>query len=143
MSIIFLISFNLFVSSSVPQGSATYDTPSGFSVMIGGNYDMVNYDFIASYYSQANYEVRLHGMAIGKELFLGKNFSIFPETGVVKGRRLREGASESGFSPILLVRFAYIFSAESSTFQIGCSFREVFNGKVGVDFIDFGIGFRM
>ncbi len=142
MSIIVLISFNLFVSSSVPQGSTAYDTPSGFSVMIGGKY-MLNYDFIASYYSQANYEIRLHGMVIGKELFIGKNFSILPETGVVKGRRLREGASETGFSPLLLIRFAYIFSVESSTFQIGFSFREAFNGKVGVDFIDFGIGFRM
>jgi len=142
MSIILLVGFNLFVSSSVPQGPAATDTPSGFSVMVGGKYK-VNYDLIASYYSETNYEVRLHGIVMGRELFLGKNFSILPEIGVVKGTRIREGATESALSPLFLVRFAYLFSAESSTFQIGFSLREAFNGKVGTDFIDFGIGFRM
>jgi len=142
MSIILLLGFNLFVSSSVPQGPAATDTPSGFSVMVGGKYE-VNYDFIASYYSKNNYEVRLHGILMGKELYLGKNFSILPEIGLVKGKRIREGSLESGYSPLFLVRFAYLFSAESSTFQIGFSLREAFNGKVGTDFIDFGIGFRM
>jgi hypothetical protein len=142
MSIILLIGFNLFVSSSVPQGSVSIDTPSGFSIMVGGKYK-VNYDLIASYYSKTNYEVRLHGIAAGREFFLGKNFTVFPEIGITRGKRLREGALEIGYSPICLVRFAYLFSEENPSFQLGFSIREVFNDKMGVDFLDFGIGFRM
>jgi hypothetical protein len=142
MSIILLIGFNLFVSSSVPQGSVSIDTPSGFSIMVGGKYK-INYDLIASYYSKTNYEVRLHGIATGKEFFLGKSFTIFPEIGIIRGKKMREGASESGYSPVCLVRFAYLFPAENPSFQLGFSIREVFNGKMGVDFLDIGIGFRM
>ena len=142
MSIILLVGFNLFVSSSVPQGAAAIDTPSGFSVMVGGKYK-VNYDFIASYYSKNSYEVRLHGVSLGKELFLGQKFSILPEIGISRVERTREDASESGFSPLFIVRFAYLFSTENSTFQIGFSLREAFNEKIDIDFIDFGIGFRM
>jgi hypothetical protein len=142
MSIILLIGFNLFVSSSVPQGSASIDTPSGFSITVGGEYK-VNYDFMASYYSETNYEVILHGFATGKEFFLGKNFTILPEIGITRGKKMRESASEIGYSPVCLVRFAYLFSAENPSFQLGFSLREVFNGKMGADFLDIGIGFRM
>jgi hypothetical protein len=142
MNIILLVAFNLFVSSSVPQGAAALDTPSGFSVMIGEKYK-VNYDLIASYYTKSDYEVRLYGISLGKELFLGRKFSILPEIGITKVTRTREDASESGFPPILIVRFAYLFSTESSTFQIGFSLREAFNEEPGFDFLDFGIGFRM
>jgi len=142
MSIFLLLGFNLFVSSSVPQGTASLDTPSGFSIMVGGKYK-VNYDFMASYYSKTNYEVRLHGIATGKEFFLGKNFTILPEIGAIRGQKIREEFSESGYSPIFLVRFAYLFPADNPSFQIGFSLREAFNGKVGSDFLDIGIGFRM
>jgi hypothetical protein len=142
MSIILLVGFNLFVSSSVPQGAAAIDTPSGFAVMIGGKYK-VNYDLIATYYSKGNYEIRLHGISLGKELLLGQKFSILPEIGIARIERARESASESGYSPLFIVRFAYLFSIESSTFQIGFSLREAFNEKIDVDFLDFGIGFRM
>jgi hypothetical protein len=142
MGIILILGFNLFVSSSVPQRSASLDTPSGFSVMVGGKYK-INYDFMASYYSKTNYEVRLLGIAIGREFFLGKSFTILPEMGAIRGERIREEASESGFSPMILVRFAYLFPAENPSFQIGFSVREAFNGKVGSDFLDIGIGFRM
>jgi hypothetical protein len=142
MNIILLVAFNLFVSSSVPQGAAALDTPSGFSVMIGEKYK-VNYDFVASYYTKSDYEVRLYGIFLGKELFLGQKFSILPEIGIAKVTRTREEASESGFLPVFIVRFAYLFSTESSTFQIGFSLREAFNEEPGFDFLDFGIGFRM
>ncbi len=142
MSIILLVSFNLFVSSSVPQGTAAADTPSGFAIMIGGKYK-VSYDLIATYYSKGNYEVRLHGISLGKELLLAQKFSILPEIGIVNVKRIRESASESGYSPLFMVRLAYLFSKESSTFQIGISLREAFNEEIGVDFLDFGIGFRM
>jgi hypothetical protein len=142
MSIILLIGFNLFVSSSVPLGSVSVDTPSGFSIMVGGKYKF-NYDFIASYYSKTNYEIRLHGAAIGEEFFLGRNFTIFPEIGIIRGKRMRKGALETGYSPVCLVRFAYLFPAENPSFQLGFSLREVFNGKMGFDFLDIGIGFRM
>jgi hypothetical protein len=142
MSIILILGFNLFVSSSVPQGTAALDTPSGFSIMIGGQY-RVNYDFIASYYSKTNYEVGLYGLAGGKEFFLGKNFAILPEIGVIKGKRTREEALESGYFPIFLIRFVCLIPSENPSFQIGFSLREVFNEKIGSDFIDFGVGFRM
>ncbi|MBN1695504.1 hypothetical protein JW879_08910 [candidate division WOR-3 bacterium] len=142
MNIILLVGFNLFVSSSVPQGAAALDTPSGFSVMIGEKYK-VNYDLIASYYTKSDYEVRLYGISLGKEIFLGQKFSILPEIGIAKVTRTREDTSESGLPPIFIVRFAYLFSTESSTFQIGFSLREVFNEEPGFDFLDFGIGFRM
>lgn len=146
MSIILLVGFNLFVSSSVPQGPTATDTPSGFSVMVGGEHKIkhdFNYDFIASYYSGTNYEASLHGLLIGKELVLGKKFSILPEIGAVRGIRTREETSEIGYSPLFLIRFAYLFSTENSSFQIGLSLREVFNEEIGIDFLDFGIGFRM
>jgi hypothetical protein len=142
MNIILLVAFNLFVSSSVPQDAAATDTPSGFSLMIGDKYK-VNYDLVASYYTKSDYEVRLYGISLGKELFLGQRFSILPEIGLTKITRTRENASESGFSPLFLVRFVYLFSTESSTFQIGFSLREAFNEKIGIDFLDIGIGFRM
>jgi hypothetical protein len=142
MGIILILGFNLFVSSSVPHRSASFDTPSGFSITVGGKYK-INYDFMASYYSKTNYEVKLLGIAIGKEFFLGKSFTILPEMGAVKGERTREGSLESGFSPTILVRFTYLFPSENSSFQIGFSVREAFNGKVGSDFLDIGIGFRM
>lgn len=142
MGIILLVGFNLFVSSSVPQGATANDTPSGFSLTIGGKHN-INYDLIATYYSQDNYEVRLHGICLGKELLLGKKFSILPEIGIARIKRIREKASEEGYSPLFIVRFAYLFSTESSTFQIGFSLREAFNEKINVDFIDFGIGYRM
>jgi hypothetical protein len=142
MSIIFLVAFNLFVSSSVPQGAAAMDTPSGFSVMVGSKYK-VNYDLIASYYTKSAYEVNLHGLLIGKDLFLTQKFSILPEIGIVNVKRVRENASETGFSPLFIIRFAYLLSTENSTFQIGISLREAFNEKIDIDFLDFGIGFRM
>lgn len=142
MSIILLVGFNLFVSSSVPQGTIAIDTPSGFSVMVGGEYK-VNYDLVATYYSGSNYEVRLHGISLGKELLLAQKFSILPEIGMAKIIRTRESASESGYSPLLIVRFAYLFSTEITSFQIGLSVREAFNEEIGIDFLDFGIGFRM
>jgi hypothetical protein len=142
MGIILLVGFNLFVSSSVPQGTAAVDTPSGFSLMMGGEYK-VNYDIIAAYYSRDSYEVDIYGILLGKELLLGQKFSILPEIGMVKAKRTREDTSENGSSPIFVIRFAYLFLAESSTFQIGFSLREVFNEKIGTDFLDFGIGFRM
>jgi len=142
MSIFLLVGFNLFISSSVPQGTAASDTPSGFSVTVGGEYK-INYDFIATYYSGDNYEVNLHGILAGKEFFLGKKISILPEIGMAAAKRSREAASENGLFPLFIVRFAYLFYAENSTFQIGFSLREVFNEKIGADFIDFGIGFRM
>ena len=142
MSIILLVGFNLFVSSSVPQGAAAIDTPSGFSVMVGGKYK-VNYDLVASYYTKSDYEVNLHGLLFGKDLLLGQKFSILPEIGIVNVKMAREDASESGFSPLFIVRFAYLLSTENSTFQIGLSLREAFNEKIGIDFLDFGIGFRM
>jgi hypothetical protein len=114
--------------------------------MVGGEHKIkydLNYDFIASYYSGTNYEANLHGLLIGKELMLGKNFSILPEIGAVRGIRTREGASESGYSPLFLIRFVYLFSSENSSFQIGLSLREAFNEEIGIDFLDFGIGFRM
>jgi len=142
MSIILLIGFNLFVSSSVPLGNAATDVPSGFALMIGGKYK-VDYDFISSYYSGSNYDINLYGVALGKELKLGKRISILPEIGLVNGKIVREGASEDGLSPIFLVRVAYLFTTERSALQIGFSLREVFNGQVGADFFDLGIGFRM
>jgi hypothetical protein len=142
MSIILLVGFNLFVSSSVPLGTVAADTPSGFSLMIGGEYK-INYDLIAAYYSRDSYGVDIHGILLGKELLLGKKFSIFPEIGMLKIKRTREDTFENGSSPLFAIRFAYLFSAESSTFQIGFSLREVFNEKIGADFLDFGIGFRM
>jgi len=142
MSIILLVGFNLFISSSVPQGAAAADTPSGFSLLAGGKHK-INYDFIVTYYRRDNYEVNIHGILLGKELLLGQKFSILPETGIVKAKRTRENASESGYSPLFVIRFAYLFSAENPTFQMGFSLREVFNEKIGTDFLDFGIGFRM
>lgn len=142
MSIILLVSFNLFVSSSVPQGTVAIDTPSGFALMVGGKYK-VNYDLLAAFYNKDNYEVRFQGISLGKELLLAKKLSILPEIGIAKVDRTRESASESGYSPLFIVRFAYLFSTESSTFQIGFSLREAFNEKIDFDFIDFGIGFRM
>ncbi|MEJ2568525.1 MAG: hypothetical protein P8Z50_06615 [candidate division WOR-3 bacterium] len=142
MSVILLLGFNLFVSSSVPQGSAAADTPSGFSLMIGGE-QKVNYDIITSQYSRDNYDVAIYGILIGKELLVGQKFSILPEIGMTKAKRSRENASDNGFSPLFVIRFAYLISNESSTFQIGLSLREVFNEKIGTDFLDFGIGFRM
>ena len=142
MNIFLLVAFNLFVSSSVPQGAAAMDTPSGFSLMIGDKYK-VNYDLVASYYTKSDYEVRLYGISLGKELFLGQKFSILPEIGLTRITRIRGDASESGISPLFLVRFLYLFSTESSTFQIGFSLREAFNEKFGADFLDIGIGFRM
>jgi len=142
MSIFLLLGFNLFVSSSVPLGTAATDVPSGFTLMIGGKHK-INYDFIGSYYSGSNYDIKLYGIAMGKELSLGKKFSILPEAGLLNGKRVREESSENGYSPFVLVRFAYLFTTESSTLQIGFSLREVFNGQVGTDFLDFGIGFRM
>jgi hypothetical protein len=142
MGVILLIGFNVFVSSSVPQGTAAVDTPSGFAIMIGGKYK-VDYDLFATYYSRDNYAVKLHGISLGKDLLLGKKFSILPEIGIAKIERTREGASESGLSPLFIVRFAYLFSTENSTFQIGFSLREAFNEKIDIDFLDLGIGFRM
>jgi hypothetical protein len=142
MSIILLLGFNLFVSSSVPLGTAGTDIPSGFSLIIGGKYK-VDYDFIGSYYSESNYDINLYGIAIGKELMLGKRISILPEMGLANGKIIREEAEENGLFPILLVRVAYLFNTENSALQIGFSLREVFNDQVGADFIDFGIGFRM
>ena len=142
MSILLLVGFNLFVSSSVPQGTAAIDTPSGFSLMIGGEYK-INYDFIASYYNRDSYGIDIHGALLGKELLLGQNFSILPEIGIVKAKRSREESSDNGYAPLFVIRFAYLISTESSTFQIGFSLREVFNEKIGTDFLDFGIGFRM
>ena len=141
MSILLLISFNLFVSSSVPTGSAATDIPSGFSLMIGGKHQ-IDYAFIASYYS-ANYDLNLYGIAAGKELMLWKRISILPEIGLVNGKRTREEFSENGLFPICMVRVAYLLSIENSSLQIGFSLREVFNGQMGSDFIDFGIGYRM
>ncbi|MEJ2355969.1 MAG: hypothetical protein P8Y62_08760 [candidate division WOR-3 bacterium] len=142
MSIILLLSFNLFVSSSVPQGSASADTPSGFSLMMGGEHK-INYDIIVSQYSRDNYDVNIYGILVGKELLLGQKLSILPEMGMVKAGRSREGSSDSGYFPLFVIRFAYLISTGSSTFQIGFSLREVFNEKIGTDFLDFGIGFRM
>jgi hypothetical protein len=142
MSIIFLVGFNLFVSSSVPQGSAAADTPSGLAVMVGGKYK-VNYDLFATYYSEGNYEVKLHGISLGKEFLLAQRLSVLPQIGLAKITRTRENASERGYAPLCMVRLAYLFSKESSTFQIGISLREAFNEEIGIDFIDFGIGFRM
>ena len=141
MSIILLIGFNLFVSSSVPTGSAETDIPSGFSLMTGGNYK-IDYSFIVSYYS-GNYDLNLYGIAAGKELMLWEKISILPEIGMVNGKRAREEFSENGLFPIFMVRVAYLFSKENSSLQIGFSLREVFNGQMGSDFIDFGIGYRM
>jgi hypothetical protein len=142
MSIILLVGFNLFVSSSVPQGTAATDTPSGFSLTIGGEYK-VNYDFIASYYNRNSYQLDMHGILLGKELLFGQKLSILPEIGMVKATRSREESSDDGYSPLFVIRFAYLISTESSTFQMGFSLREVFNEKIGTDFLDFGIGFRM
>lgn len=142
MIIILLIGFNSFVSSSISLGNAEKDVPSGFSLTIGGKHK-VNYDFIGSYYSKSNYEIKLFGIAMGKELFLGRNFSFLPELGMAKCMRSRRGVSEDSFIPVLLVRFTYLFTIERSTFQIGFSLREVFNGEMGADFIDLGVGFRM
>ena len=137
-----LVAFNLFVSSSVPQGSAAADTPSGIGVMIGAEYK-VNYDLFATYYSNGNYEVRLHGISLGKEFFPVQGLSFLPQMGMAKITRVRESAFESSYSPIFMVRLAYLFSKEGPTFQIGVSLREVFNEEINIDFIDFGIGFRM
>ena len=142
MSIILLVGFNLFVSSSVPQGNAASDIPSGLGIMIGGEYK-VNYDLFATYYSRGNYELRLHGMSLGKEFLLAETFSVLPQIGMAKITRTRESAGERGYSPIFMVRLAYLFSKDSSTFQIGVSLREAFNEEINIDFIDFGIGFRM
>ena len=142
MSIILLVGFNLFVSSSVPLGTAETDVPSGFTLMIGGKYK-VDYNYIVSHYSESNYYINLYGVAVGKELMLGKKISILPEIGLVNGKRIREGVSENGLSPIFLVRVAYLFTTERSALQIGFSLREVFNGQVDADFFDLGIGFRM
>lgn len=142
MSIILLLAFNLFVSSSVPLGTAVTDIPSGFSLMIGGKCK-VDYDFIGSYYSESNYDINLYGIVIGKELTLGKRISVLPEMGLADGKITREEAEENGLFPIFLVRVAYLFNTENSALQIGFSLREVFNDQVGADFIDFGIGFRM
>lgn len=142
MIINLLLGFNLFVSSSVPLGTTSMNVPSGFSVMVGAKYK-VNYDFMVSYYKKSNYETKLQGLLIGKDFFLGKSFTILPEIGLMRGERSRKGISEKGFSPLFLIRFAYLFPPEESNFQIGFSLREVFNGKKSVDFFDIGIGFRM
>jgi hypothetical protein len=123
-------------------GTAATDIPSGFSLAIGGKHK-VDYDFIASYYSESNYDINLYGIAIGKELMLGKRISILPEMGLANGKIIREEAKEEGLCPVFLVRFAYLFNTEHSSLQIGFSLREVFNDQVGADFIGFGIGFRM
>jgi len=142
MSIILLFGFNLFVSSSIPQGTAANDIPSGFSLMIGGEHK-INYDIIASQYSRNDYDVDIYGILIGKNLSFGQRFSILPEIGMTTIERTRENASENGFSPLFVIRFAYLISTKNSTFQIGFALREVFNEKIGTDFLDFGIGFRM
>ena len=142
MSIILLVGFNLFVSSSVPQGNAAADTPSGLGIMIGAEYK-VNFDLFATYYSKGNYDVKMHGISLGKEFLLGQKLSILPQIGMAKVTRSRENASEHAYAPLFMGRLAYLFSNTGPTFQIGISLREAFNEEINADFIDFGIGFRM
>ncbi|MEO0293193.1 MAG: hypothetical protein ABIN61_03095 [candidate division WOR-3 bacterium] len=140
--ILFIIEFNLFVSSSMPMGVTSFDLPSGFSLMVGGEYK-INYDFIASFYNGANYKVEIFGIALGKEFFFKERFGFFPEMGIVKSERSRESGLEKGLFPIILVRFFYSFPKEKPCLQIGFSLREVFNGKMDVDFLDLGLGFEL
>ncbi len=137
-----LLSFGLFMGSSIPQGASAADTPSGFSIEFNGKYK-VDYSIMTSYFKKGNYEMYQYGIGIGKEIILWNHLSIFPELGLMRGERSRNKASESGIFPIFWTHFLYLFPSRNPRFQIGFSLKEIFDEEIGTDFLDIGIGFRL
>lgn len=137
-----LLGFDLLVSSSIPQGTNSLDTPSGLSIAINQRY-YIDCCLIFSDYKRSNYEIKMYGLAAGKEFILLNHLSILPEVGALKISRERTSNQETGFSPVFSLRLLYLFPSESPQFQIGFTLKEIFDEEIDVDFLDIGIGFRL
>lgn len=137
-----LLGFGLFVSTSTPQGKFALDTPSGLSIEVNHKY-FADYSLIISNYRRSNYEIKIYGIGLGKELILWNHFSILPEVGTVRILRERRVHRETGFSPVFSIRFLYLFPSEDPRFQIGFTLKEIFDEEIDTDFLDIGIGFRL
>lgn len=137
-----IVAISAFLGSSIPQGEASPDSPSGVTFEIDENY-MVNINLGMSYYQRENYKLRLIGMGVGKEFFIFNNFSTTLSSGLYHGLKARQNLSETGFIPYISMRFLIVFPSKKSGFQIGFSMKEIFDEEIGSDFLNIGVGFRM
>ncbi len=56
-----LLGFDLLVSSSIPQGTNSLDTPSGLSIAINQRY-YIDCCLFFSDYKRSNYEIKMYGL---------------------------------------------------------------------------------